>query len=259
MTIETKESINRAPLSIGLTGNRHAVGTSTVARQLSEILGFKYMYAGGIFRRVASTFLSELPDEERLRFVIEKAKEDKTFDARVDRLIELEANKGGVIFEGKAVVTLAKNGILPNKNATMQQLIFDVPIYSILLTCDERESAKRALFRDWCIKNNLTPDNLSYQERKKIFAGFSEVEIKNKSKTLSERRRNDRKRWKETYGINVEEPKNYDLIIDNTKKDPNETTREIILTLIKNGVIDPSMSKIYEQATKYLESEDVIK
>lgn len=102
-------------------------GSTTVAKMLSEKLGFEHVYAGGIFREMArkagqslEVFMAAIidrPDEER-----------KVDDALIARL-----KKGSVIIESRVVAWL-----LPR----------EIPAYKVWLTCEFTERVRRISQRE---------------------------------------------------------------------------------------------------------------
>lgn len=102
----------------GLAGT----GSTTVAKLLSEELGYEHVYAGGIFRQMAKGAGQSIE-----RFMADLA-DDPDRERTVDEQLIARARQGEVIIESRVLAWL-----LPQ----------DIPAYKVWLTCEHAERVRR--------------------------------------------------------------------------------------------------------------------
>lgn len=243
-----KEIITRPPLSIGIAGQEHATGSTAVSRGLAQILGFHHYNAGEVLRRVVRRYGTAEDKDEQLIQLTSKS----SFHPRVDRYIGQAALLGGAVFEGKAIVPLIKAGLIPTRTGELSPIGQNpVKIFSVLLTCDPRESALRALIRDYYEKHNI--DNLSEEQILSLKKSFSEDTIQEKLRLLNERIRQGRQQWNSLYNLSriEKEEGGFDLTIDSTYISRDEIIKIILGELIRLGLLTSSLTDTYQAAVRF--------
>lgn len=221
------EKVRSLDLSIGITGENHAAGSSTVAKLLAKELNRPYVSAGGVLRRMASLYCDDVQgDEQKLDVLGEWLAGDGGRDARIDRFVIGRANRQPVVFEGKEAVALAKRGMIPDRRATLETPPIRKQIFAVRLKCSDEESATRALIRDWLQANSRTADSLTDEEISEIRRSFSDEQISAKSCDLKRRMEEGQKRWQVSYDAHA--PVTYDLEIDTTYLTPRQVVDLIL-------------------------------
>lgn len=157
-------------------------GKSTIAERISEKLGYPRYYMGQIFRDMA---------KKRGMTLVEYLKLGET-DPRVDKevddyLLKLAAGQKDFVIESRTAWHLISNSL------------------NIYLKVDEEEGARR-IFKQLQEES----DNARNEDRKVDT-------LENVLASIRRRRRTDDLRYQKYYGINIREPKNYDLFLDTTK------------------------------------------
>lgn len=244
-----KEIIIRPPLSIGIAGQEHATGSTAVSRGLAQILGFRHYNAGEVFRRVVRRYGTAEDKDKQLIQLTSKP----SYHPRVDRHIGQAALLGGAVFEGKAIVPLIKAGFMPTRTGELSRIGPNpVKIFSILLTCDPRESALRALIRDYCEQRKI--DNLSEEQSLSLKKSFSEEAVQEKLRLLNERIQQGRQQWNSLYNLSQieKEEGGFDLTIDSTHIGRDEIIKIILSELIRSGLLTSSLTKAYQAATGFI-------
>lgn len=153
-------------------------GKSTVARLLAERLGYHFEDMGHRRRKLAEEKGLTLEELNRI------GERERWTDAAVDDFQrELAKSDNNFVVSGRTSFFFIPNSV------------------KVFLEVDETEGARR-------VHASQTADR---RNEDKHFATLEDVR-----KSLAERVANDRRRYKKYYGINVYDPKHYDLIVDTT-------------------------------------------
>ena len=238
----TNENLTSIPMSIGITGLAHGAGSSTVAKNLAYNLGYTYLYAGNIFRRVASRYIDPtLTEEDALSELSKRTLGNVAFDTRVDRFVQHGAYEGSCVFEGKTAVPITKAHLFADRNGKLNPIDTKTSIYSFLLTCDPTVCARRALFRDWAKQVGSNVQNMRSDEMQTIMNGFSDELVAAKASKLQKRMESNMARWETQYGLSeiIKNGGGYDLTIDTTYINPDETVNQILLYLTRVNALSP--------------------
>jgi cytidylate kinase len=171
-------------------------GKSTIAKKVAEALGYPRYYMGQIFRDMA---------KKRGLTTVEYGKLGEA-DPRVDKevddyLLSLEKKQTDFVVESRTAWHLIPDSL------------------KIYLKADEQEGAKR-IFKQ--LKEET--DN-SRNEMKEAST------IENVLENIQRRRKTDDLRYEKYYGINIRDPKSYDLFLDTTN-----LTREEVFKRVMNFI-----------------------
>lgn len=168
-------------------------GKSTIAKKVAEALGYPRYYMGQIFRDIAKNKGMTIAE------YVKTGEEDPNVDKEVDNyLLSLAQKQTNFVAESRTAWHLIPDSL------------------KIYLEVDEREGAKR-IFKQ--LKEET--DN-SRNEMKE--ASTLEAVLKN----IRRRRETDDLRYKKYYGINIRDPKNYDLFLDTTKLSREEVFERVL-------------------------------
>ncbi len=169
-------------------------GKSTVAKLLAERLGYEYISVGNVRRKMA---------EER-GMTLEAFNKLGETEEFTDREVDVYQKKLGETKDKLVIEGRTGWYFIPNS-------------YKIFLDVDLKTAAER-IFED--IKNEKRP-------QEKGFATLDEV-----VESLKKRMKSDSFRYKRYYGQHCDylNKKNYDLVVDTTKKNP----KEIVDYIVKN-------------------------
>ena len=165
-------------------------GKSTVARIVAEKLKMKRYYMGGMRREIARE--KGLTLNELNRIGEKEEWTDKEVDDYQKRLGETEDN---FVIEGRTSFFLIPKSI---------KVFLDVKL---------RTGAER-------IFNEMKDGS---ERNEGDFKNPGEVE-----KSLKERMKSDRKRYKKYYNVDIMKKSNYDLVIDTTKLTPEQVAKKIM-------------------------------
>ena len=175
----------------GLPGS----GKSTVAKILSEKLGFKRYYAGGMRREAAKKAGMTIEEFNKL------GEKDFSTDKFVDDfLVKIGKEEDNIVVEGRTAFHFIPNSI------------------KIFLDVDLKEGARR-IFEEKKQKN----------DRNEKQTASVEEELEN----LKERMESDEKRYIKYYGFTCYNKKNYDLVIDTTKITAQQAAERVLEFLKK--------------------------
>lgn len=184
---------------ITISGNPGS-GKSTVAKLLAEKIKYKYYSIGNLRRKMAEE--RGLSLEQFNKLGEENIFTDEKVDMYQKKLGETEDN---FVIEGRTGWYF-----IPNS-------------FKVFLDVNEKVGAER-IFKD--ILKSKRPDESEFDTLEKVLV------------SLKKRVKSDVLRYKKYYGINYKDEKNYDVIIDTTKKTPEETVKEILnYAKIKNNSI----------------------
>ena len=175
-------------------------GKSTIAKKVAEAINYPRYYMGQIFRDMA---------KKRDLTIVEYVKLGET-DPRIDKevddyFIDLAEKEKNFVLESRTAWHLLPDSL------------------KIYLRVDEREGAKRIF------KQLREETGNSRNEMKK--AGSLEDVLEN----ISRRRETDDLRYKKYYGVNIRDPKNYDLFLDTTNLTQEEVF-ECVINFIKKRI-----------------------
>lgn len=161
--------------SIGITGE-HGVGSSSASRKLAELLGVSYQYAGLEIRTRATEIINPetgIPfalSIDDIPGIIEFTEKyiaiHPEVDANLEHSMSYIVNTEPCVFEGKALVPIAKAGLTPviNDSGNWELKPLSVaqrlPVFTFRLIADEEVAAKRILLRDRLKAENIDPDDL---------------------------------------------------------------------------------------------------
>lgn len=172
-------------------------GKSTVGKLLAKKLGYKH-YSGGDFQRAIAQRRG-VPLIE----LAEIAKEDPTVDEETDAYLE-------------------------NLGKTEDNFVVDAHLgfhfiphsFKIFMKCDMVVASER-IFHD---KNKLRKAEADNSTMEKVY------------ENLKKRWEFEQFRWHKYYGINQEDPKHYDLVINTTNLQPEEIVEHIISEIKKRNL-----------------------
>lgn len=157
------------------------VGTTTIAKAVSEHFNLRYVSTGELFRKIAQ--------ERGLEVENLSATAEKEVDLEVDKACIDELQKGNVVIESE-LAAWAK------ELAKQLGKTLDREVINILLTATLETRANR-IFND---EKARTAENYSSVE-----------EVKEK---IGKRFTEDKRRYKEYYNIDLDDRSVYDLVID---------------------------------------------
>lgn len=166
-------------------------GKSTIGKMLAKKLNFKRYYIGGLRRKLAAERGLTLAEYNKL------GESDPSTDLEVD--------------EYQKKLGQAEDNFIIEGRTSWRFIPYSVKIY---LNVDEQVGAQR-IFQD--LKTN---------PRRNEAKNLNSVEDVLQSNR--ERVRSDKKRYQKYYGFDAYDTKNYDLVINTTRKTPAEVTEEIL-------------------------------
>ena len=168
-------------------------GKSTIAEKVSQEIGYPRYYMGQIFRDMAKKKGMTIAE------YVKSGEEDPSVDKEVDDyLLGLAQKQADFVIESRTAWHLIPDSL------------------KIYLKVDEKEGAKR-IFKQ--LKKET--DN-SRNEIKEVNA------VEDVLENIRRRRETDDLRYKKYYGINIRDPKNYDLFLDTTKLSREEVFEHVI-------------------------------
>jgi len=178
----------------GLPGS----GKSTVAKMLSEKLGWERIFMGGIMRQMA--------DKKGVSILelMKQAETDGSIDEDVDNYVsDLGKTKDNFIIESRTAFHFIPDSL------------------KVYLKVDPGEGAKR-IFKD-----------LGKADRKEEDRANNPVQL---AKFLAERVAIDQERYQKYYGIDFQNENNYDLVINSTNLTPEDVMEKIMVEVEKAQV-----------------------
>lgn len=183
-------------------GGPGSSGSSTIAKRLAQYYGIKRIYGGKFFREEAlRRGYGNL--EEMYRNTDEKTL--KELDLELDRYLMGCAKKGNVLIESKIFGALAS-------------------VRNIKCTC-----------KIWVTASLEVRINRSF-EKENIRSSLKRIFLRRKiEKDLQYRYDSDRKRYRDLYDIDYDNPQRYyDLVLDSSHQTTGETVN-LIINYINNG------------------------
>jgi len=182
-------------MKITISGNLGS-GKSTVAKMLAKELGYAHYSTGDFMRKMAE-------DRNMTLLKLSKIAEN---DPSIDKELDDFQKKLGE--EKDNFVLDARLGFhfVPNSK-------------KIFLEAEENEGAKRV--------QKSFKDKQAGRENEGIKDDFKKI-----FRALKERRESERKRYTQFYGVDYEDPKQYDLVINTTAMPPEQVVKKIIEELI---------------------------
>lgn len=174
-------------------------GKSTVAKMLAEKLQLKRYYMGGIQRELARKH--DMTIEEWNEYCAENKDADQEIEDYQENLGKTEDN---LVIEGRTSFHVIPHSV---------KLYIDV---------SDEEAARR-----------LMKDETAGEQRNELT--FSSIE--EKKQNLIERKANEKRRYKEHYGIDAHDPQNFDLVVDTTNITPDQVVEQILNYLKEKGHI----------------------
>jgi len=173
-------------------------GKSTIAKKISEKIGYERFYMGQILRDVAKKRKMTLVE------LLKKGENDPSIDKQIDDLIvKLSKENDNFIIESRTAWYFIPHSL------------------KIYLKVDEQEGAKR-------IFKQLQSNNERNEDRKLLT--LEDVVRSNKN-----RRETDDKRYKTYYGIDISKMENYNFVLDTTDLSVNDVYNRT-LAFIKNQI-----------------------
>lgn len=176
---------------ISISGDLGA-GKSTVSKILATKLGLPRYYAGGIWRALAAKKGVDVYELNKL------AENNPKIDYEMDEY----TTKLGKTQDNFVIDSRLAWHFIPGS-------------YKIYLHLDPKEAAQRIFF-----------DEREHRKNEKIYKNLEEA-----TQAAENRRASERKRYLKFYKIDLEDKKNYDLIINTTKISPQEVVEKIIASL----------------------------
>ena len=168
-------------------------GKSTVAQMLSEKLGIKRYYMGGIRREMAKEKGMTIEEFNEL------GEKDFSTDKWVDDYqAELGKKEDNFVIEGRTSFHFIPRSI------------------KVFLDVSEDEGARRIF------------EELGTAKGQKRNEGKKIKNIPEMKKSLKERQESDKKRYRKYYGFDSTDLKHFDIVIDTTKLDPERVRDKII-------------------------------
>lgn len=173
-------------------------GKTTIAKKISEELGYKRYTTGEIFRAMAKKRNLTVVEYVKLGEIDPKI--DKEVD---DYVVELSKKEDNFILDSRLAWYFIPNSL------------------KIYLEVDAYEGAKRVF-------NELQKDS-SRNELKNIPKSIDEVLLK-----IRERQKTDDLRYMQYYKVNIRDKKNYDFVVDTTNLSREEVFEKTISFIKKN-------------------------
>lgn len=184
-------------------------GKSTAAKELAKKLDWPRYYIGGILREIASQTGMTLAEITR------RAETDFAVDREIDEYQQnLGQTKDNFVIEGRTSWYFIPRSV------------------KIYLDVELNEGVRR-------IWNELEKEN-NRNEGKNLKT------LKDVKKTVLKRLASDKKRYCKYYGIDVYNPKNYDLVIDTTKL-TREQTFKLIWEFVQKYLKRPGGRDLVQQ------------
>jgi cytidylate kinase len=255
--IQSKSEPRPEKFSLGISGEVHGAGSSTVAKLIADILGFDYYYAGIHYREkaVEKGFAKDLQDDKGVTaFASQYVVDHPEIDIEIEKVIIKNVAQGGCVFEGKTAVVLAKAGKQPkiggekNKYA-LEPIEAHKPFFTVLLTCDKTIAAQRILVRKKLLQEGKNPLTASKQEDEEIIKQLTTEEVKKQIENSAERIRITRANWNNLYGLfELEKGQGaFDLVVDTSHLTKKQVVATIISWLVGNPNIFPFLSEEVRQ------------
>lgn len=176
-------------------GGDLGAGKSTVSKLLAQRLQYKHFSMGALFRKMADE--KGITVEALVRLSREKPEINKEAD---DYQRKLGQKEDDFIFEGRLSWRF-----IPNS-------------FKVFLRVDDRVGAQRT-FAD------------HQAGKRQVERSFKDVE--DAMADMKARRENEVIQYKEQYGVDIHDPKNYDLVIDTTNRNPGQIVDDIIASMEK--------------------------
>ncbi|MBI4140141.1 cytidylate kinase family protein [Candidatus Woesearchaeota archaeon] len=175
-------------------------GKSTVAKILEQKTNYHRIHAGGIFRKELYPNLEynpkSLPFEEWYSTL-----PSDFLDREVDsRMASVAREKSGLILEGRMVFN-----VVPKDKKALH----------IYLKCDPKIAAMRIFHQSSSGKGR--EEESKYVDEKEV---FEKIEIRTKA---------EQERYKKIYGVDVQDMKHYNIVIDTTNISPEDVVEIILL------------------------------
>ena len=168
-------------------------GKSTIAKRVAETLTYPRYYMGQIFRDMAKKRGMTVVDYGKW------AETDPSADKEVDDyLVKLSKEQKDFVLESRTAWHLIPDSL------------------KIYLKVDEEEGARR-IFKQLREEGNESRNEMKGAESPKdVF------------ENIQRRRKTDDLRYKKYYGINIRDPKNYDLFLDTTALTRDEVFEKVM-------------------------------
>jgi CMP/dCMP kinase len=194
----------KRPHELGLlivVGGPGKSGSSTISKLLASHFKLRRIYGGEIMRKYAAQHNMDI---ETFFEYIEKEGRGKEFDQKVDSYLLKQAYQKDVLIESKVFAALAPKFQIPTT-------------VTIWIDCPTEVRAMRTFMK---VGKSVSKDSPEFIE---------EVD------RLTRRYELDKRRYKESYGIDYTNPKLYnDIVIDSSRLNERDTL-SLILKYIKDG------------------------
>ncbi len=182
---------------ISFTGEEGS-GKSTVATLVSAKLVYKRYYMGQIFRDMAKEKNLDLPEFRKL------CDNDPSFDKKLDDfIIELAEKEDNFVIESRTAWHFIPKSL------------------KVFLKVDPTVAAKR-IFKALSEEHNRENEDSMLNSEENI------------QKSILKRRKEDRKRYFDMYGIDQNDEKNYDFVLDTTNLSREEVFAKVMEFINKN-------------------------
>ena len=173
-------------------------GKSTVAKLVAQRLGFRHYSAGDFMREIAAKRHLSLLE------ISKKAEKDLSIDRELDeRTGKLGKEEDDFVMDSRLAYHF-----IPKS-------------FKVFLMADEKAAAKR-IFGD--VKSKKKGRNV---EKESVTLAATVAAIR-------KRKESERLRYKKYYGLNPYDEKQYDLVVDTTKKTPEKVVAKVIEAVKKN-------------------------
>jgi cytidylate kinase len=241
------------PFIIGITNDVHGAGSTTTAKHLTHLFEFCYQDPGNAIRQMAvdQGYATDPEDDEGvLRFEKEVVSKEPNIDIKLDAAVISKALEGNCVIEGTAAVILTKAGLIPSdQQFSMTETA--IPVFTALLTCDEKVAAQRALLRKKLRRQGIDPLSSSPTLHQQIIQTLAEEDIRAQMDLSHQRKETTRQNWERLYRLSALEKGRgaFDLPpIDTTNLTPEQVVEKVIIALADKSLI--SQEKAAEAKTK---------
>ncbi len=173
-------------------------GKSTVAKLVARKLGFRHYSAGDFMREIAEKRGLSLLE------ISKAAEKDRSIDHELDRrTVELGKREDDFVMDSRLAYHF-----IPNS-------------FKVFLEADEKEAARR-IFSD--VQKKLKGRKVEKES----------TTLAATSAAIKKRRKSEELRYRKYYDLNPYDEKQYDLVIDTTKANPEKVVEKVVAAMRKS-------------------------